>query len=107
MKALTVRLRAQANQDIKDIFDWIVSESGYPQTAEKFIDRIYDACETLDEFPLKGRARNDLKQGVRTLPFERSAVIAYRVLTDEVEVLNFFYGGRDWEVIVSGMSSDE
>jgi toxin ParE1/3/4 len=107
VKRLHVRVRAHANQDIKDIFDWVVSESGHLQTAEKFIDRIYDACETLSEFPLKGRARDDLKQGVRTLPFERTAVIAYRVLTGEVEVLNIFYGGRDWEAIVSSMSSDE
>ena len=107
MRRLHVRLRAQAHQDIKDIFDWIASESGHPPTAEKFIGRIYDACETLREFPLKGRARDDLQQGVRTLPFERIAVITYRVLPDEVEVLNIFYGGRDWETIVSGMSSDE
>ena len=106
MKRLQVRLRAQANQDIKDIFDWIASESGHPPTAEKFIGRIYDACETLGEFPLKGRTRDDLKQDVRTLPFERIAVITYRVLTDEVEVLNIFYGGRDWEAIVSDMSGE-
>ena len=107
MKRLNVRLRAQAHQDIKDIFDWIVSESGYPPIAEKLADRIYDACESLVEFPLKGRSRNDLKQGVRTLPFEHTAVITYRVLSDEVEVLNIFYGGRDWEAIVANQHSEE
>lgn len=107
MKRLHVRIRAQANQDIIDIFDWIASESGHPPTAEKFIGRIYDACETLGEFPLKGRARDDLQQGVRTLPLERIAVITYRVLPDEVEVLNIFYGGRDWEAVISGPNSME
>jgi toxin ParE1/3/4 len=106
VKHLHVRLRVRANQDIKDIFDWIASESGHPPTAVKFIGRIYDACETLAEFPLKGRARDDLKQGVRTLPFERIAVITYRVLPDKVEVLNIFYGGRDWEAIVGDMSDE-
>jgi toxin ParE1/3/4 len=106
VKRLHVRIRVQANQDIKEIFDWIVSESGHPQTAEKFVDRIYDACEALGEFPLKGRARDDLKQGVRTLPFERTAVITYRVLSDEVEVLNIFYGGCDWETIVADVSGE-
>jgi len=70
-----VRIRAQAHQDIKDIFDWIVSESNYPSVAEKFVNRIYDLCETLGEFPLKGPARDDLKRGVRMLTFERKAVI--------------------------------
>ncbi|MGH6907472.1 MAG: type II toxin-antitoxin system RelE/ParE family toxin [Aestuariivirga sp.] len=97
MKRLTVRLRAEANQNLKDIYDWIVVQSGYPQIAEKLIDRIFDACDTLGEFPMKGRARNDLKQGVRILPFERVAIIAYRILGDEVEVLNVFYKGRDYE----------
>jgi len=98
VKRLTVRLRAEANQDLKDIHDWIASESGYPQIAEKFVDRIFDHCERLSEFPMKGRARDDLQQGVRILPFERTAVIAYRVLADEVEVINIFYAGRDYEM---------
>lgn len=106
MKRLPVRLRAQAHQDIKNIFDWIVSESNYPSIAEKLANRIYDICETLGEFPMKGRARDDLKQGARILAFERKAVIVYRVMPDEVEVLNIFYGGRDWEAIISG-SVDE
>ncbi len=106
MKRLTVRLRAQAHQDIKDIFDWVVSESNYPSIAENLVNRIYARCETLGEFPLKGRARNDLLQGLRILSFERKAVVAYRVLADEVEVTNIFYGGRDWEVIISD-SADE
>ena len=101
MSLYAVRIRAQAHQDIKDIFDWIVSESNYPSIAEKFVNRIYDLCETLSEFPLKGPARDDLKRGVRILTFERKAVIIYRVLAGEVEVLNIFHGGRDWEAIIS------
>jgi toxin ParE1/3/4 len=101
VKRLAVRLRAQAHQDIKDIFDWVVSESNYSSIAENLVNRIYDLCETLGEFPLKGRARSDLKPGVRILAFERKAVIAYYVLENEVEVTNIFYGGRDWEILIS------
>ena len=106
MKRLPVRLRAQAHQEIKDIFDWIVSESNYPSIAENLVNRIYDRCETLGEFPLKGRARNDLQPGIRILAFERKAVIAYHVVADEVEVTNIFYGGRDWEAIMSDTTDD-
>ena len=101
MSRYAVRIRAQAHQDIRDIFDWIVSESDYPPIAENFVNRIYDLCGTLGEFPLKGRARDDLKRGVRMLTFERKAVVIYRVLVGEVEVLNIFHGGRDWEAITS------
>ena len=100
MKRLPVRLRAQAHQDIKDIFDWIVSQSNFPPVAEKFVGRIYERCETLGDFPMKGIARGDLQQGLRILGFERKAVIAYRVLANAVEVTNVFYGGRNWETII-------
>ncbi len=100
MNRLKVRLRASAIQDLKDIYDWIASESGIPQIAEKFVDRIFDRCESLGEFPLKGRARDDLQPGVRILPFERAAIIAYRILDDSVEVINIFYGGRDYEALL-------
>jgi toxin ParE1/3/4 len=101
VKRLAVRLRAQAHQDIKDIFDWIVSQSNYPPVAEKFINRIYERCEALCDFPMKGIARDDLRKGLRIMGFERRAVIAYRVLADVVEVTNVFYGGRDWETIIA------
>jgi toxin ParE1/3/4 len=106
VKRLAVRLRAQAHQDIKDIFDWIVSQSSYPPVAEKFVSRIYEKCETLGHFPMKGVARDDLQQGMRILGFERKAVIAYRVLANEVDVTNVFYGGRHWETIIAD-STDE
>ena len=100
MKGLTVSLRPGAIEDLKDIYDWIVSESGHPQIAGNLIDRILDRCESLAAFPMKGRARDDLQSGVRILPFERIAVIAYRILADEIEVINIFYGGRDYEAFL-------
>ena len=100
MKRPPVRLRASAIQDLKDIYDWIVSESGYLQVAVNFVDRILDRCESLSTFSMIGRARDDLQPGVRILPFERIAVIAYRIHAGKVEVINIFYGGRDYEALL-------
>ena len=102
MKRWSVRLRAQAHQDIRDVFELVLETSGHLQTAENLANRIYDACEALGYFPEKGRDRNDLLPGLRVFPFERVAVIAYRITGDDVEILNIFYGGRDWETIVGG-----
>ena len=33
------------------------------------------------------------------MPFERSAVIVYRVEPDHVLITNVFYGGRDYEAL--------
>ena len=46
-----------------------------------------------------GRRRDDLVPGLRIVPFERTAVIAY-VVTDKVEITNIFYGGRDYESLL-------
>jgi toxin ParE1/3/4 len=46
--------------------------------------------------PTKPQARRP--RGLRTVPFERKAVIAYRV-TKAVEITNIFYGGRDYEAL--------
>jgi toxin ParE1/3/4 len=100
VKRLTVCLRPEAFQDLKDIYDWVASQSGYPQIAEKLVNRIFDRCESLGDFPMKGRARDDLQPSVRILPFERIAVIAYHILAGEVEVINIFYGGRDYEAFL-------
>lgn len=95
-----VCLRPEAIQDLKDIFDWVASQSGYLQIAEKLVNRIIDRCESLGEFPMKGRSRDDLHPGVRILPFDRIAVIAYRILAGEVEIINIFCGGRDYEALL-------
>jgi len=49
-----------------------------------------------------GRVRDDLFAGLRTVPFERSAVIAYTVEDDCVRITNVFHGGRDYEALYRG-----
>ena len=97
MKKREVRFLATANADLKSIYDWICEASGYPRLAEKFIDRIFDRCETLSDFPETGVARDDLSLGIRLLAFERKAAIFYRVLEEEVQITKVFYGGRDYD----------
>ena len=54
-----------------------------------------------------GRPRDDLKVGLRTVPFERKAVIAYRVEADCVRISSIFYGGGDFEALYRGHSERE
>lgn len=46
---------------------------------------------------------------LRTVPFERSAVIAYVIDQDMVRIVNIFYGGRDFEALLRevDISSDD
>jgi toxin ParE1/3/4 len=51
----------------------------------------------LATFPERGRRRDDIVPGLRTIAFERRATIAYRVLKTHVEIVSVAYGGRDFE----------
>lgn len=57
------------------------------------------ACQRIGEAPFDGLARDDLSPGLRTVSFERRAVIAYLVKTETVVITNVFYSGRDYEAL--------
>ena len=46
--------------------------------------------------------RPDLRPGLRIVPYGRSVVIAYQVTENTVDVVRIFYGGQDYETIMSG-----
>jgi plasmid stabilization system protein ParE len=41
--------------------------------------------------------RNDLRKGVRILPYARTVIIAYRADDHRIDILRVFHGGRDYE----------
>ncbi len=98
MKSLAVRFKESAAHDLAEIYRIILSGSQSPKIALAFTQRLQKRCQTIGDAPFGGRPRDDLAQGLRTVPFEACAVIAYRV-TDTVEITNIFYGGRDYEAL--------
>ena len=73
-------------------------------TAERFVRRIKARCDKIGILPLGGRPRDDLAPGLRTVPFERRAIIVYKVEPSCVRIVNVFYGGRDYEALYLGLS---
>jgi toxin ParE1/3/4 len=55
----------------------------------------------LCDAPEQGRARPDLRQDLRIVPYGRSVVIAYQIVSNAVEIIRVFYGGQDYETIMS------
>lgn len=106
MKQLPVVYLESARQDFRDIFDRVEGAAQNTDTAFAFISRIYDACERIGDVPHSGRSRGDLLPGLRTMPFERRAVIAYRVVDDMVEILNVFYAGRDYDAFYASEAAE-
>lgn len=91
-----VYFRPDAEADLFALYAYIASEAGLI-IAAGYIDRIEAACMCLATFPERGTLRNDLAVGVRTIGFERRAVIAFRLEGETVRILRIFYGGRDYE----------
>lgn len=74
--------------------------------AREFVERIKGRCSGIGNAPLGGISRDDLEPGLRTVPFEKSAVIAYKVEEDAVRIGNIFYGGRDFEALYHGRPAE-
>jgi toxin ParE1/3/4 len=107
IQRLEVEYREDARNDLANIFRHIVDASGSPDVALKFVLRIEDRCQSIGNAPRGGRSRDDILPGLRTVPFEHSAVIAYIVDHNFVRIVNIFYGGRDYETLMRDGGSSE
>ncbi|TIO75622.1 MAG: type II toxin-antitoxin system RelE/ParE family toxin [Mesorhizobium sp.] len=102
IQRLAVVLSEAAISDLDDIAAFIFESSGSESAAASFVDRIRGRCNSIGNAPRGGRPRDDIVPGLRMVPFEHSAVIAYVVESDFVHIVNIFYGGRDYEALMRG-----
>jgi toxin ParE1/3/4 len=102
VKRFEVSYREAASADIQDIYRRVYEVSLDPVTADRFTGRLIAACERIGDVPHGGRPRDDLLPGLRTVPFEKRAVIAYLIEGERVVITNVFYGGRDYESLLRG-----
>lgn len=90
----------EAERQLNEIDDWITA-SASAAVASRFVAAILDHIDGIATFPLAGRARDDVRSGMRTTTFRKRTVIAYVVdgEPDEraVSILGVFHGGQDWE----------
>lgn len=107
MRRHKVVLREGAVSDLTEIYDYIVRSGGSRGAALRIIRRIRERCQRIGDVPNAGRSRDDLTPGLRTVPFEGRAVIAYLVIDLQVRITNVFYGGRDFEALYASESPAE
>jgi len=94
----SVRLEKDAIEQLVAIEAYVAAEAD-PLTAAGFVDRILDTCAGLRVFPYRGRARDDVWDGLRITGYRKRVTIAFTVdeATKTVGVVGIFYGGQDWE----------
>jgi toxin ParE1/3/4 len=105
MKKYEVTFRPHAETDLFALYSYIAKEAGLA-VAGAYIDRIEVACLSLATFPNRGRRRDDIRQGLRTMGFERRATIVFQVREAEVVIVRIFYGGQDYERILRGTTDE-
>jgi toxin ParE1/3/4 len=96
-----VRLAPLAIADLIALRRW-VAEVADRATADAWLDRIETRIASLASYPDRGTPRDDLAPGLRTIPFERRLLIAYRVGADVVDVLRVVDARRDLMLLPIG-----
>lgn len=107
MKIYDVSLKPDAIEDLAHIYLFIVDESGFPDRAWNYIEKLRDKCLALQRAPIRGQKRDDLRPNLRIVSIDKNAVAALEI--DEanrtVTILNIFYAGEDYETILGALST--
>ena len=101
MKRSAVEYRPAAMENLLEIAAYVFERSQNIKTTEDYLDRIYRRCEKIGDAPSGGVARDDLGPGIRMAVFEKSIVILYVIAGNTVRITNVFFGGRDYETLVT------
>ncbi len=89
-----VRLSEPAKRDLKQIHDYIASDSKF--YAKKVTQSIVEKTENLEDFPKMGRVVPEIgDENVREL-FVYSYRVIYEISLDGIEILAIIHGKRDF-----------
>jgi len=94
MSALKFSRRSQ--HDLNKIWDRIAEDDR--AAAERFAADIRQKCRLLADNPRLGRARDELRPGLRSFPVRRF-LIFYRPLPDGIQVVRVVHGARNIEAL--------
>ena len=78
-----------------------ISTAASAETASGFVNGLIDHIAGLETFPKRGTARDNIRPGLRTMGWRRRVTIAFMVEERAVVLIGIFYGGRDFEALVS------
>ena len=80
--------------DLRAIFLW-ATERADRDVALRFVQRIEEVAEKLSDYPRRGRTRDEIRPGLRSIPFERAAIIFYEVCDARVQIVRVIDGRRN------------
>src|SRR5512139_824968 len=95
-----INLTPEAERQLNEIDDWI-AKTATADISMPFVSAILEHIDGILTFPPAGRARDDVRPGMRTTTYRKRTLVVYEV--DEssgevvINVLGIFHGGQDWE----------
>jgi toxin ParE1/3/4 len=90
------RRAPEARAELDNIWSYMARESGNAATADAIIDAITERFYLLTQYPRLGRARDDLRAGLRSFPVGQYVII-YAIEDEDVQILHVFHGKQDIE----------
>jgi toxin ParE1/3/4 len=90
----------EAEAQIVDLYGYIAVEAS-PEIAARFTNGIVTYCESLSTFPNRGDRREDIRPGLRVTNYRKRVAIAFDIEESRVNILGIFYGGQDYESVLS------
>lgn len=89
----------EARADLSEIRNYYMQVAGR-HTADRIVREIGEACRLLEDHPFAGRARNEVRPGLRSIAAHPHAIF-YRVNNDVAEIVRVLDGRRDLDEIFS------
>src|SRR5689334_17095160 len=96
---MAYRLAPQAEADLEDIAFYIFLASGNLESADRVIQSIAERFDLLASYPYAGRARDDLRPGIRAFPVG-DYVILYRIEGSDVAIVRIAHGSRHLDLLL-------
>lgn len=87
--------------DLDSIWDYYIQVAG-PATAEKLVREIAALVQSIEEHPMIGRARDEVRDGLRSLAASPH-VVFYRVANDTPEIVRVLDVRQDIEDIFADL----
>ena len=84
----------EATADLRTVY-YATAEGATLEIALRFVQRIEAAGSKLADFPRRGRPRNDIAPGLRSIPAAGSVTIYYLVGGHEVQIVRVIHARRD------------
>jgi toxin ParE1/3/4 len=89
----------EALADIDRLWTYYARAAG-PVTADKLLREVGRMVATIDDFPLAGRSRDEIRAGLRSLAASPQ-IVFYRLKDDRPEIVRVLDGRQDIEEIFS------